>query len=55
MDHLEGVQHVLQNWGEQKAISDVGLCHSIYGSELFVSLLHGLEQGFVSWLCIFDS
>ena len=38
MDHLQGVQHVLEKWGEDKAICYIGLYHSIYGSELFVSI-----------------
>lgn len=37
MDHLQGVQRVLEGWGEKKEICLVGLYHSIYGSELFVS------------------
>ena len=37
LDHLQGVQRVLEGWNEDKAVCHIGLCHSIYGSELFVS------------------
>lgn len=38
-DHLQGVQHVLEDWGEKRDVCLIGLYHSIYGSELFVSFL----------------
>ena len=37
LDHLQGVQHVLEGWNEQESVCYIGLYHSIYGSELFVS------------------
>jgi hypothetical protein len=36
LDHLTGVQQVLESWNEREEICLAGLYHSIYGSELFV-------------------
>lgn len=35
LEHLQGVQKVLSAWGEQPALCDAGLFHSVYGTESF--------------------
>ena len=40
LEHLQGVQRVLESWGEPNAVSLAGLFHSIYGTELFQVTLH---------------
>ena len=50
LDHLTGVQHVLETWGEREEVCSVGLYHSIYGSELFVSLLPAPHRTPACWL-----
>ena len=35
LEHLQGVQLVLESWSEPASVSLAGLFHSIYGTELF--------------------
>ena len=47
LEHLQGVQRVLESWGEPDAVSLAGLFHSIYGTELF-------QVNSVTWLSSFS-
>ena len=35
LEHLSGVQDVLQSWNEPEYVCNAGLFHSVYGTELF--------------------
>lgn len=35
LEHLSGVQGVLQSWNEPEYVCNTGLFHSVYGTELF--------------------
>ena len=35
LEHLSGVQEVLQSWDEPEYVCNTGLFHSVYGTELF--------------------
>ena len=39
LEHLSGVQAVLQSWNEPEYVCNTGLFHSVYGTELFQVLL----------------
>lgn len=33
--HLKGVHDLLRSWGARDALCDAGLCHSVYGTDIF--------------------
>lgn len=42
--HLEGVQKLLHDWGNEAAVSTAGLFHSVYGTSAFKISIISLDQ-----------
>lgn len=43
-EHLEGVQKLLRDWGNEESVCTAGLFHSVYGTDAFKEQIIPLEQ-----------
>lgn len=44
MDHLKATADMLEAWGEEEAVRDAGLFHSVYGTESFKKAILSLDR-----------